>query len=103
MAFQTKVAVQLFIVSEMCFAERTFFLMQCLALGRNDNGYLLLINLLQFIGIRISGIGTSDFAWCLQNFIGLINLPGKLIPVVDLRCCFCMYDKTMFVIHHALD
>ena len=87
----------------MHLAERPLFFMQYLPLGRHDDGYSLLINLLQFVGVCITGIGAGCLTGCFHPFISLINLTGKLISVVDLIGCFYLHNKSIFVIHDALD
>src|SRR3989337_2145049 len=79
MPLRAEVAILFLVISKMAFAEGALFLVQRLALRRDNNFYPLSVTFFEFIGIS-----TGYITGIVQKFICLIDLPGKLIDITGI-------------------
>ena len=103
MPFRADINILLFVIGKMAFAKWTLFFVQCLALRRNNYFNPLLVNLLQFIRVRISGIGASNLTRCRKQTVGFFNLTGKLIHVTGGIGRIRMDNQPMLLIDNTLN
>ena len=90
------------IVLKPGFVKRSHRRIMGLFLGRDDDLDVLRVNLFQRIGVGITCVSASVFAFFAEVFLCVFHLVGKLFDIVALIDHVATHDQPMFLIHYDL-